>query len=649
MLYEPQYSFLENNRFSRESSYTEKQLREFFNQGRIDRETELWLWDGSYSRLAGTYESLFIRNRRFKERRLGVFGAKNSGKTIFLDCCIKFGKNSDETVPAESKGQGISIVDFSLVYDGMAWEILTQDYPGEFKTAKIDEWFDESDAVLLLIDGSESADQTENLRIFLDQLRRHSPDGNRINKPITVIWTKSDLYENPNRRHEIRELIEIFVPPDWIKEFFVSAFQPEKMREPVFWTVRKIDEILYENIAQSSSIPKRKILNEYRKLRNVWGINYGEFGEKIDREIRKLEKEQKRRLILLAVIGNVVVFVLIFVAAVFVRNNVKAADAERYRTALLNIEQAENRKAVETALEDYRNQFFSSKPYLEELENSAQNKIRILSVRYAESAFRAAKYAIEHAETPEKIDQIITQFRNEVSIHSPEQLDELVTFATTIRQSLQLKFAVQWERSSYENFKRQASSAKTSDDLKKADDLAKEYLMDAEKRAALGLTNHRKPDVEAWREWFDRLKQEHPREIVIKTIDIPKSFFKGKNLEGKITILLQIGKTKAEISIPQLDEKQKSSDPIRFSFDLICSVDNAVWDKQKSTKISLTILEYLKGWRYWGGAASKAVCEVAGSEYPYIEFCPKPNGVFTFQADQLTIIVTTDPKCLNMP
>ncbi|MDR2706961.1 MAG: hypothetical protein LBC02_14375, partial [Planctomycetaceae bacterium] len=201
MLREPLYSFLENDRFNREHSYNERELQEFFNQGRIGHATELWLWDGEHSRLAGTYESLFIRNRRFKERRLGIFGMKNSGKTTLLDCCTKYGKktsdgsilinrNTPNQLPHE-----ISVIEFSLLNNGMAWEIRTLDYSGELDcllpnhsepndskpnhsvanhlelAEKINEWFAECDALLLLLDSTKTVDPTVEIRCFLDQLR----------------------------------------------------------------------------------------------------------------------------------------------------------------------------------------------------------------------------------------------------------------------------------------------------------------------------------------------------------------------------------------------------------------------------------------------------------------------------------------------
>jgi hypothetical protein len=79
-------------------------------------------------------------------------------------------------------------------------------------------------------------------------------------------------------------------------------------------------------------------------------------------------------------------------------------------------------------------------------------------------------------------------------------------------------------------------------------------------------------------------------------------------------------------------------------------VDNAVWDEKKKTKIILTVSEYREGWLYFGRPVARAVCEVSGSEYPFMEFCPMPDGIFVFSHNNnATITVITDFQRLAMP
>ncbi|MDR2754063.1 MAG: GTPase domain-containing protein [Planctomycetaceae bacterium] len=799
MLREPLYSFLENNRFNRENSYNEQQLQEFFNQGRIHHETELWLWDGEHSRLAGTYESLFIRNRRFKERRLGIFGAKNSGKTAFLDCCTKYGKktkdgsilinrNNYNQLPHE-----ISTVEFSLLNNGMAWEIRTLDYSGELndlelnrselnrselsrleqnyskqnhleQAEKIKEWFTECDALLLLIDSTKITDQTAIIRRFLDQLRRRSPDGNRIDKPIAVVWTKSDLSEHSSameqtateqtaieqtaieQKLEIQSIVETFGKQDTAEIFSVSIFDPDSVVRPIYWSVRKIDEMMYEKVVRLGQTPARKILNEYKSLRDIWGINRGELGEKITEQIIKITKQEKKLLL------NTIIVIIIFLVIGFVSFFVLRSSAGNKRNFLdflsvqENIKRADKWEEVEVILNNYRG-FWTPRKYITEIEQLASEKKQELAIRETEWAFETAKYTIEHAELPEKIDQVINNFYTETPAPTKEQLDTLTELAAMKHRILRLettlknlrtatehsadfaetkrlydhfletitltdypeqaliiegiraereqiiederkglaflpataffekvkridsqlkafnkndpqfknleeertKIAADWERYDYDKFYQSVYKVRTATDLKRVKEIADQYIIESKSRTSLRITSLNKEQVENWLVWFDGLRRKHSFELTISQISIPKTFFATPDLKGKITVSLQIGKLKSEITIPQLDEVQKQSDIVLIPLDLRCSVNNAVWDEKKKTKIILTVSEYREGWIYLGRSVSRALCEVSDSEYPFVEFCPMPNGVFAFSNDNTTITATSHFRNLAMP
>jgi hypothetical protein len=480
----------------------------------------------------------------------------------------------------------------------------------------------------LLIDGTATTNFIEEMREFLDQLRRNSSDGNRIDKPIAIVWTKSDLYEIPNQQQDIRDLVETFVNREFVESFCVSIFKPGQIIEPIYWSVRKIDEMKVKNATRLTS--KQELLNEYRNLRDVWGINRGELGKEIEKARTKLESEFRRRTVIFWVNVHVIIFVSLIFSAIFVRIYSSEQDERNFRSALQKIELAERPQEVESILEQYRKTFFSTKNHLENLHHSAQIQTQKISVRKSESAFRTATYTILNADSQEKIEAAIEKFRRETTFNTTEQLDKLTALATERRKSIQFQVALSWEQNSYEKFRKQADSGRTAGDLKNAAEFAKQYLVDTEKRAAFGLSNTRQAEVEKWLEWFEGLKSEHSLTLTIKTIEVQKSFFKAKNLEGKIIVTLQIGETKTDISIPQLDETQKNSDSIRLNLDLKGSVENAVWDEKKQTKITLTVAEYLDRWRYFGYPVAKAVCEVSDSEYPYIEFNPMPDGIFVF-------------------
>jgi GTPase SAR1 family protein len=761
MLREPLYSFLENNRFDREHSYNERELQEFFNQGRIGHATELWLWDGEHSRLAGTYESLFIRNRRFKERRLGIFGTKKSGKTALLNCCIKYGKKTKDgsilinRTPPNQLTHEISVVEFSLLNNGMAWEIRTLDYSDELdytelnhseQAEKINEWFVECDALMLLIDSTKIADQTGAIRRFLDQLRRRSPDGNRIEKPITIIWTKSDLFDSslePERKQEILSIVETFGKQNAVETFCVSISDPESVIRPIYWSVRKIDEMMYEKIVRSGSTSKRKILNEYKSLRDTWGINRGELGKKIEEHITKLEKKLKQ----LNIIASIICFVILGSVLFFVaKNSVTKRGFLYFLSAKEDIKHATKCDEVDIILKNYRG-FWTPKKFIAEIEQLASEKKREISVRETEHAFETATYSLEHAETPEKIDTIINHFYEEAPASAKEQREILTALAVEKRRILRFetalknlrtgiensadfaetkrlydyfletitpnvypersvlieeiqtereqliederkgiaflpttaffekvkridqqlkafhkndpqfqnlaeertKIAVDWERYDYEKFSHAVFPVRTATDLKKVREIADQYIIEAEKRSTLRINSSGKKNVENWLAWFDGLRKEHSFKLTILQIRIPKTFFATPDLQGKIIVSLQVGKLKSEITIPQLDEIQKQSDTILLPVNLQCSVDNAIWDDKKRTKIILTISEYREGWVYLGRPVTRAICEVSDSEYPFIEFCPIPDGVFVFSHNNTTIIVTTDFQSFTMP
>jgi hypothetical protein len=765
MLQEYLYSFLENDRFDREHSYSERQLQEFFHQGRIGYETELWLWDGEHSRLAGTYESLFIRKRRFKERRLGIFGAKNSGKTAFLDCCTKYGKKTkDGSILINRSNQNkssneISIIEFSLLNNGMAWEIRTLDYSSNTnyweqnylelnfseQAKKINDWFNECDALLLLIDSTRITDQTEGIRCFLDQLRRRSPDGNRIDKPITIIWTKSDLSDSSletERKQEIQSIAETFGKPDTVETFFVSIFDPDSVIRPIHWSVRKTDEMMYEKVVRSDKKSKQKTLNEYKLLRDTWGINRGELGEKIAKHIAGLERELWRSGIYV-LIGLAIISLSIF----FVGRNLSGKrDFLDFLSVQEKIKHANKQDEVENILKQYR-RFWTPKKFVVEIEQLASEKKQEISVRETERAFETATYSIEHAEAPEKIDTVINHFYKEAPASTKEQREMLTKLAAEKRRVLRFetalknlrteiefsedfaetkrlydhfletitfdvyperavlieeirtereelienerqgiaflpatafvekvkridqqlkafhkddpqfknleeertKIASDWERYDYEKFYHSVSKVRTAEDLKRVKEIADQYIFESEKRSSFRIASLNKENVENWLAWFDGLHQEHPFEIIISQIHIPKTFFATPDLKGKIIFSLQIGKSKSEIIVPQLDDVQKQSDTILLPLDLRCSVSNAVWDEKKRTKIILTVSEYREGWIYWGRPVARAVCQVSDSEYPFMEFCPMPDGIFTFSNDNAIITVITNCQNLTMP
>lgn len=763
MTEEPRYSILENNRFSREKSYDEKRLLELFLRGELSRDTELWSWDADNPRLAGTLESVVIRKRRFKERRIGLFGTAGCGKASFLACCTGHGKPFDDGSVIVFHGEGgksgdeISVVDFSLIRDGAAWEIRTVDaFNGREPSGPLELWLNECDALLMIVDGEAFFDAAEGdtarleeqvgaLRQFLDRLRRKSSNGNRIEKPIAVVVSKADLVGYPDVSHPIsQKLLSVLREfSDRVACFSVSVLDgardaPYRVAEPWCWAVREVDRIRIESTPRT--------LSAFRELRDLWGINSGEAGREVETEISRLERLQRKRrrkrrlfvgLLILLVLGGV---------AWIAMNSLEKRDFLQFQEAKAAIRSARFREDVESALKQYRKSRLLPTKFVAELESLAGEKIAELGIGRAEIVFRTTRYTIVHAETPKKIDDALESFRIETVGYGDNYVEELEGLATKRRRELRFRFAwekwkydleqaenfgrskrvhdvflenftedeypefadriqevrasldqlilaeregiqflpptafyekivrideqikafgagdprrkpleedrkkivEQWETTDYQAFRRIAVTARSADDLRLADEQAEHYFQQSARRTALRIPSRFENEVKAWKTWFDGLKEKHIVELSVTAILIPRSFFEARERGSKIVFTLKAGPTVVEYTVvgPDLSDEN----PMRFEPNLRCRVENAVWDENKGTEISLIIAEPPEGWRSWVFSGRKVLHKTGASEYPYIEFCPRPEGKFSFSVDENTVVeVETDPRATAMP
>lgn len=164
-----------------------------------------------------------------KLRRLGIYGARDTGKTCYLAClygartednaavtfatdasldhlkaCWKTLQRSE--VPSATALGIPSELDLHLQAEGLAWEIPTRDYAGslvqrsetgvpELKQ-EVKEWLASCHAILLFIntDAAEEAvrDRLDELNLLVAELKRHSRDGNTIGRPLALLLTKWD-------------------------------------------------------------------------------------------------------------------------------------------------------------------------------------------------------------------------------------------------------------------------------------------------------------------------------------------------------------------------------------------------------------------------------------------------------------------------
>lgn len=173
------------------------------------------------------------RGRHFKVRNVGIHGARSTGKTCYLACCL-YGQSVSENatvILGESPSLGslqnawdmltrgelpqanaVTVpdeIEFSLQADRLRWQVRTQDYAGSLVQLsdtgvselrqEVREWLVNSDAIFLLVNADLSAnapaarERMSEIEVLLDQLLVNSPDGNTVAKPLALLLTKWDV------------------------------------------------------------------------------------------------------------------------------------------------------------------------------------------------------------------------------------------------------------------------------------------------------------------------------------------------------------------------------------------------------------------------------------------------------------------------
>lgn len=248
-----------------------------------------------------------------KERRLGIHGARGTGKTCYLAClyghratdkaAVTFSNDHsiDHLQTAWKVLEGGNVPDataltlptelaLSLQADGLGWAIPTRDYAGalvqrsesgvpELKQ-EVKEWLGGCHAILLFVncDADDAAlkERHDELDLLITELKRLSPDGNTISRPLALLLTKWDVqgvismyYQEErhrslnylNSRPALKQIADALRNcGDRVELFPVSAFgsscennkppkdgpRPFGLLEPLTWIVQKTDEMLLE-------------------------------------------------------------------------------------------------------------------------------------------------------------------------------------------------------------------------------------------------------------------------------------------------------------------------------------------------------------------------------------------------------------------
>ena len=220
------------------------------------------------------------QDRQFKIRNIGIHGARSTGKTCYLACCL-YGQSATEDVSVNlgdspslaslknawemlTRGElpqanAVTIPDeigFSLQAERLGWQVRTKDYAGslvQLSDAGVSElrrevrgWLVGSDAIFILVnadpcrDDQPARERMSEIGVLLDGLLVSSPDGNTIAKPLALLLTKWDVQGQVSddlaqeeqralaylRSHSVLQQIahKIEQAGDRVKVFPVSAF-----------------------------------------------------------------------------------------------------------------------------------------------------------------------------------------------------------------------------------------------------------------------------------------------------------------------------------------------------------------------------------------------------------------------------------------
>ena len=233
---------------------------------------------------------------------------------------------------------------------GLTWKIPTRDYAGalvqrsetgvqELKE-EVKTWLKSCHAVLLFVNTDVSDDQAQErlneLGLLITELKKLSPDGNMIGRPLALLLTKWDIQGDPCNdpvRERERALNYLQSRPslkqiadalqncgDRVEVFPVSAFgshrngnrppvggpRPVGLHGPLVWAVQKADEMLLERARRDAENLggshlwwwQRRYASAvrcFRSLKEEQGINKGPTYEMAWKEKRHWQKKLYNR------------------------------------------------------------------------------------------------------------------------------------------------------------------------------------------------------------------------------------------------------------------------------------------------------------------------------------------------------------------
>jgi hypothetical protein len=328
-----------------------------------------------------------------KLRHLGIHGARGTGKTCYL-ACLYGQRATEQAAVAFSDDHSIdhllaawkvlergevpdataltlpTEVHMGLHSDGLAWNVTTRDYAGalvqrsetgvpELKE-EVKQWLGSCHAILLFVnidaraDARDSAikERHDELDLLITELKKLSPDGNMIGRPLALLLTKWDAQGEPSHdpaRERQRAMQYLQSRPalkqiadalqncgDRVGVFPVSAFgshregnkpplsgpRPVGLHDPLVWAVQKADEMLLERAkrdAERIGGPRlwwwqrrySSAVRCFRSLVEEQGVNKGPTYEKAREELQAWRTKLYKQRALKGVAALVAVLALI--------------------------------------------------------------------------------------------------------------------------------------------------------------------------------------------------------------------------------------------------------------------------------------------------------------------------------------------------
>jgi hypothetical protein len=531
-----------------------------------------------------------------KVRHIGIHGPRNAGKTCYLGClygsragdplriCFSDGETlaylsgvwkdlSQQQLPEATRGMPTDLyLDLEDTAHQRTSSLRLRDYPGALVqpignnatplerqlSASVKQWISDAHALLIFLDASEpSVEQIDALDLLLTELRRASPNGYTLQRPIGLVLTKWDrinpLFGDPKAEEEkartyllenkvFKQIHEKLCDAgERLHVFPVSAFgsqgennlppppeslQPYNLFAPLLWASEKADEVLFDlareeaaRMMRAARRPRQfraacaEAVRLYEQLKRDYLIQGGPTAARIDQEIRAIRGRQRRRILAAAAIPVAFLTIAAGVTAWYGKgqDKIRITRLARFRSEHSARSDADLRVRAE---EEYLRTWSSwlSPRYRREVHNWLETDGEIAHTLAVYHAVREQDRTL----TPNnKFGDVIYAYREFKRHHdgTPE--------AVEAEARVLVLGAIMEDHHDYEQLRRVSEQGDAAS-FEEAYRRARDYEQSARTRKLM------LEPVHHWRTWFEGLQKEGDYFIEVDSISIPK----GSDLEA---------------------------------------------------------------------------------------------------------------------